>query len=202
MLSRNRLWPGVVSLGVLLFCTAVQAQKALHNDEVSIGGFFQFTSNASGNSITDTPTKSLGGEAAFSHSYHPLLGWQFSYDYSRFAEKYTGQPFGYQHNLHVFSGDYYLHGVQALGFRPYAMAGISAVVFSPSLNGGQNAAWQARPGANFGAGVQIPLLTNNFGVELQYRGLYYKAPDFGQAKLTTNAWRLTSEPTAGIYVRF
>ena len=202
MVSRYRLWPGLLSLGVLLFCTAAQAQKTLHNDEVSIGGFYQFTSNASGNGITDTATKSLGGEAGFSHSYHPLLGWQFSYDYARFTEKYTAQPFGYQHNMHVFNGDYYLHGFQALGLRPYAMAGISAVIFSPSLNGGQNVPWQARPGANFGAGVQIPLLTKDFGVQVQYRGLYYKAPDFGLAKLTTNAWRLTSEPTAGLYVRF
>lgn len=202
MVSRTRLWPGWLSLGVLLFCTAAQAQQVLHNDEVSIGGFYQFTSDASGNGITDTATKSVGGEAAFSHSFFPLMGWQFSYDYTRITERYTAQPFGYQHNQHVFNGDYYLHGVKALGFRPYAMAGISAVIFSPSLNGGQNVSWQARPGANFGAGVQIPLLTNSFGVQLQYRGLYYKAPDFGLPKLTTNAWRLTSEPTAGIYLRF
>jgi len=202
MVSRNRLWPGLLSLAVLLSCTAARAQKALHNDDLSVGGFYQFTSNASGNSITDTPTKSLGGEAAFSHSYHPLLGWQLSYDYARFAEKYTAQPFGYQHNMHVFSGDYYLHGFQALGLRPYGMAGISAIVYSPTLNGGQNVSWQARPGVNFGAGVQIPLVTNNFGVQVQYRGLYSQAPDFGLAKLTTNAWRLTSEPTAGLYIRF
>ena len=202
MLSRNRLWCCFLSLSVLLLCTAAQAQKALHNDELSVGGFYQMTSNVSGNGITDTTTRSLGGEAAFSHSFHPLMGWQFSYDYTRFTEYYTGQVFGYQHNQHVFNGDYYVHGFSALGFRPYAMAGISAVIFSPSLNGGQNVSWQARPGANFGAGVQVPLLTHNFGVQVQYRGLYYKAPDFGLAPLTTNAWRLTSEPTAGLYLRF
>jgi opacity protein-like surface antigen len=201
MVSRNRLWPGGLALGLVFFCTAAQAQKILHNDEVSIGGFYQFTSNASGNSITDTPTKSLGGEAAFSHSFLPLMGWQFSYDYTRFTEKYTDRPFGYQHNQHVFNGDYYLH-VPTPMFRPYAMAGISAIVFSPSLNGGQNASWQARPGANFGAGVDIPLLTGNFGVQVQYRGLYYKAPDFDLAPLKTDSWRITSQPTAGIYVRF
>jgi hypothetical protein len=202
MVSRFRLWPGLICLGVFVFGTAAHAQKALRNDDVSIGGFYQLTSNASGNSITDRTTRSVGGEAAFSHSFHPLIGWQFSYDYTRFTEYYTAQPFGYQHNQHVFNGDYYLHGFQALGLRPYAMAGISAIVFSPSLNGGQNAPWQARPGANFGGGVQIPLLTNYFGVQVQYRGLYYKAPDFGLAKLTTNAWRLTSQPTAGIYIHF
>jgi opacity protein-like surface antigen len=202
MVCRNRLWSGVLSLSVLLCCTAAQAQKAFHNDEASIGGFYQLTSDASGNGITDTTSRSMGGEAAFSHSFHPLMGWQFSYDYSRFTEFYTGQPFGYQHNLHVFNGDYYLHGAQAFRFRPYAMAGISAIIFSPSLNGGQNVAWQPRVGANFGAGADIPLVTHNFGLQVQYRGLFYEAPDFALAKLSTGAYRLTSEPTAGLYLRF
>jgi len=202
MVSRNLCWSGLLSFAVVLFCTAAQAQKAFHNDDASIGGFYQFTSNATGNGITDSTSKSMGGEAAFRHSFNPLIGWELSYDYTRFTEYYSGQVFGYQHNQHVFNGDYYLHGLQAFGFRPYGMAGISAVVFSPSLNGGQNVAWQARVGANFGGGVEIPLLTHNVGVQLQYRGLYYEAPDFGVTKLTTNAWRLTSEPTAGLYLRF
>jgi len=202
MVSRYRLWSGFLSLAVLLSSATALAQKALRNDDVSIGGFYQFTQDASGNGITNTASKSLGGEAAFSHSFHPLIGWQASYDYTRFTEYYTGQTFGYQHNLHVFNGDYYVHGFEALGLRPYAMAGISAVIFSPTLNGGQNVSWQAKAGANFGAGVQIPLLTKNFGLQVQYRGLYYQAPDFGLAKLNTGSYRLTSEPTAGLFVHF
>ena len=51
-------------------------------------------------------------------------------------------------------------------------------------------------------GVEMPLVTHNFGLQLQYRGLFSKAPDFGLTKLTTNSFRITSEPTAGLYVRF
>jgi hypothetical protein len=205
MVSRNLLWSGLLSFGVLLACTAAQAQQALHNDDASIGGFYQFTSNASGNGITDTASKSLGGEASFRHSFHPLMGFEIAYDYSRFTEYYTDQPFGYQHNLHVFSGSYYIHGPHAFGIQPFAMGGISAVVFSPTLNGGQNTPWQARPGANFGAGINYPLLTSHFGLRLQYRGLYYEAPDFspnGLPKVSTGSFRLTSEPLAGIYLQF
>jgi len=202
MVSRNLVWSGFLSLGVLLFCTAAQAQRALRNDDVAVGGIFQFTTTASGNGITDTPTKSAGGEAAFRHSFHWYMGYEVAYDYTRFGENYTGQVYGYQHNLHQFSGSYYVHGPKALGLQPFALAGISAVVFSPSLNGGQNVPFQARPGADFGAGVNLPLLTNYFGVRVQYRGVYYKAPDFGVAQLTTNSWRLTSEPMVGVYLRF
>jgi hypothetical protein len=202
MVSRRVLQFFSAPFLAFLFCSATQAQKALRNDEVSVGGFYQFTSNASGNGITDTTTTSVGGEASFRHSFHWYLGYEASYDYSRFTEYYTGQTFGYQHNLHVFNGSYYVHGPKALGLQPFAVAGISAVVFSPSLNGGQNVPYQIRPGVNFGAGVDYPLLTSNFGLRFQYRGLFYEAPDFGVTKLTTGSYRLTSEPLAGLYVRF
>jgi hypothetical protein len=205
MVSRRILWFFLVPFSVLLFCSAVQAQEALRNDTVSVDGFYQFTSTASGNGISDTTSKSLGGEASFRHSYHWWLGYEAAYDYTRFSDYYTGQPFGYQHNMHTFSGSYYVHGPKAFGIRPFAVAGISAVVFSPSLNGGQNTSWQARPGANFGAGIDYPLLTSYFGLRFEYRGIYYKAPDFspyGAATVTTNSFRLTSEPMAGVYIRF
>lgn len=182
--------------------SAAQAQRALRNDDVSVGGSYEFTQTASGNGITDTATKALGGEAAFRHSFHWWLGYEVAYDYARYSERYTGQPFDYQHNMHAFDGSYYVHGPHALGVQPFAMAGVSAVIFSPTLNGGQNVSWQGRPGANFGAGVNMPLLTHYFGLRLEYRGLFYKAPDFGRAPLTTNSYRLTSLPTAGIYIRF
>lgn len=185
-----------------LFCPAAQAQKVFRNDDVSADGLYQFTSTASGNGISDTATKSAGGEASFRHSFNPLLGFEAAYTYARFTEYYTGQTFGYQHNLHDFSGSYYLHGPKALGIQPFALGGFSALVFSPTLNGGQNVSWQWRPGVNFGAGINYPLLTKYFGLRLEYRGVYYKAPDFGMAKLTTNSYRLTSEPMAGFYVRF
>jgi hypothetical protein len=202
MVSRRILQFFSASFLVFLFCSAAQGQKALRNDDVSVGGFYQFSTDASGNGISDTTTKSVGGDASFRHSFHPLLGYEIAYDYTRFGENYTGEPFGYQHNQHMFSGSYYVHGPRAAGIQPFAMAGISAVVFSPSLNGGQKAAWQARPGVDFGGGVNVPMLASYFGLRLQYRGEFYKAPDFGLAKLTTNSYRLTSEPTVGVYIRF
>jgi opacity protein-like surface antigen len=193
----------LASLAGLLLSPAAQAQKALTNNDLSFDGFYQFTSTASGNGISDRTSKSAGAAAYFRHSYHWWLGYEAGYGYSRYTEYYTGQIFGIQHNQHEFSGSYYVHGPHTLaGIQPFALAGVSAVIFSPSLNGGQNVAWQARPGINYGAGVNVPLVTSYFGLRLEYRGVFYKTPDFGQPNLTTNAWRNTSEPTAGIYFRF
>jgi hypothetical protein len=178
------------------------AQQVLHNSDVSIGAFGQFSTNVDGNGISQTTTKSLGGEAAFRHSYHWWLGYEAGYSYTRYADYYSNQVFPVQHNMHEFSGTYLVQGPHALGFQPFGGAGVSAVLFSPSLNGGQSVSYQARPGVNFTVGINHSILTSHLGVRLQYRGVYYKAPDFGEAALTTNSFRLTSEPTAGVYFKF
>jgi hypothetical protein len=202
MVSRTVSWLAAVSLAAFLLCSAAHAQQSLKNDEISIDGVFEFSSTVSGNGITDKTSKSGGGEANFRHSYHWWLGYEGGYTYTRQTDFYTGQLFGRQYNLHDFSGDYYVHGARAFGIQPFAVGGVDALIFSPSLNGGQNVSWHAQPGLNFGAGIDVPLLTGHFGLRAEYRGVYYKAPDFGQAILATNAWRITSEPMAGVYVRF
>lgn len=190
-----------------LLAPRAQAQKALKNDEVGVTGLYEMTQTVSGNGITDTPSKTGGGEASFRHSYHWWLGYEAAYTYTRYHENYTGvsgypeQVYGVQHNQHEFSGSYYVHGPTVL-VQPFALVGVSAVIESPSLNGGQNVPWQARPGINFGVGANMPVLTSHIGLRFEYRGVYYKTPDFREPYLTTNAMRLTSEPMAGVYVRF
>lgn len=202
MRIRRIAWSCLAGFAGLLLVSSANAQSALKNNDVSVGALYEFTQSTSGNGISDHTTNSGGGYASFRHSYHWWLGYEASYQYSRFTEFYSGQPFGIQHNMHDIGASYYVHGVTALGIQPFAIAGFSLIDFSPTLNGGQNAAWQARPGANFGAGINYPLLTSHLGLRLEYRGVYYKTPDFGQTALTTNTDRITSEPEAGIYFKF
>lgn len=193
------------AVGLLIAGLAAQAraQSILKNSEASVSAFWQDTPSVTGNGVTVDTTRSLGGQAAFRHSYHWWLGYEGSYDYTRFSERYSATPYAIQHNTHEFAGSYLVTTpVGVLGFKPFALAGASLVVFSPSLNGGQNVPWQARPGVNFGAGFDHALLTSHFGVRVQYRGVYYKTPDFGKTQLDTGKMRLTSEPMAGLYLRF
>lgn len=184
------------------FTPRAGAQSFLRNSDVSVSAFDQFTSSVSGNGVTLDTTRSLGGQAAFRHSYHWWLGFEGSYDYTRFSEHYSAKPYSIQHNMHEIAASYLVSGPSVLGFRPFALGGVSALVFSPSLNGGQNVPWQGEPAVNYGVGINHALLTSHLGIRLQYRGLYYKAPDFGQDALKTGKFRMTSEPMAGIYLHF
>lgn len=183
-----------------LICSA--QTKSLSNTDVSVNAFYQMTSSASGNSISVKATHSAGAAAFLRHSYHWWLGYEAGYAVSRYTNYYSGQPLAVQTNMHEIAGSYYVHGPSALGLQPFATVGGSAIFFSPSLNGGQNVPWQLRPGVNFGVGANLPLFTSHFGLRVQYRGVYYKTPDFGQAKYSTGAFRETSEPMAGLYLRF
>jgi len=184
------------------FAISARAQNFLHNSEASVSAFGQFTSSVSGNGISLNTTDSLGGQAAFRHSFHWWLGFEGSYSYTRFNEYYSALPYSVQHNFHEFAGSYLVSGSNVLGFRPFALAGLSGIIFSPSLNGGQNLPWQGETGLNFGVGAEHALMTSHFGIRIEYRGLYYKAPDFGDPALKTGSSRLTSEPLVGVYYRF
>jgi len=184
-----------------MFAVSASAQNFLHNSDISVSAFGQFSPTVNGNGIELKTTDSVGGQAAFRHSYHWWLGFEGSYNYTRFAEIYSNQRFPIQHNTHEFAGSY-LVTVPSVILHPFAFAGVSALVFSPTLNGGQNVSWQGEPAFNFGAGVNQALLTSHFGIRIQYRGVYYKAPDFGEPILDTGKSRLTSEPMAGLYLRF
>jgi hypothetical protein len=51
-------------------------------------------------------------------------------------------------------------------------------------------------------GVNYPLVTNHFGLRLQYRGLVGKTPSFNRSYLDTDTIRQTSEGAGGFYIRF
>lgn len=207
MLAKYRSWP--VFLFVTLFAASffvkpAQAQTYLRNSDIAVSAFGQFTGTANGDGITVSPTDSVGGQAAFRHVYHPWLGYEATYGYTRYTDRYSSYPFSVQHNTHEFGGSYLLSApkLPIFGIQPFGLAGISALLFSPSLNGGQRASAQARAAFTFGAGANFPLLTSHFGMRVQYRGLYHQTPDYDDAIFKTGTWRLTSEPAIGVYLHF
>jgi hypothetical protein len=209
MLAHYRSWMKssffFVALFGLLSVPAMQAQNpahALHNSDVSLSAFGQFTSSSNGDGVTVDPTKSIGGQAAFRHVYHPWMGFEASYGYTRFTDRYSSTVFPVQHNVHEFGGSYLVSAPALLGIQPFGLAGVSALLYSPTLNGGQRASAQAKAAIHFGIGANIPLLTSHFGARVQYRGLYHGTPDYGAAQYKTGTWRLTSEPMVGLYLRF
>ena len=207
MLAMYRSWwkPSLIFAALLVastFAPSASAQSYLKNSEIGLSAFGQFTSSSSGNGITVNPLDSLGGQATFRHVYTPWLGYEAGYGYTRFTDRYSSYPFAVQHNTHEFEGSYLASAPAFLLLKPFVLGGVSALLYSPTLNGGQNASAQARVALTFGVGADFPILTSHFGMRVQYRGLYHQTPDYGQTIYDTGSWRLSSEPAVGAYFHF
>ena len=207
MLAMYRSWwkPFLMFAALLTASNLTQPAKAqtyLKNSEFGLSAFGQFTGSSSGNGIDVDPQASIGGQVTFRHVYHPWLGYEAGYGYTRFTDNYSSYPFGVQHNVHEFEGSYLLSAPGLLGIKPFGLAGVSALLYSPSLNGGQRASAQARPAITFGLGADFPLLTSHFGLRVQYRALLHPTPDYGDAIFKTDTWRISNEPAVGAYLHF
>jgi hypothetical protein len=178
--------------------------QTVKNLEGAVNIFGQFSGTSNGNGIQDKPTDSLGVLATVRQSFHPWLGYEVNYGYTRFSERYSTVPFGVQNNLHEVSGAYLLQAptLPFLGLQPFGAVGAGALVFLPTTVGGQKYSQQYRVPLLYEVGVNYPILTSHLGLRFQYRGLLYKTPDFKSALITTNARRQTAEPSVGAYLRF
>ena len=176
--------------------------QSVKNFEAAVSIFGQFTGTTNGNGIKDSPTDSLGTLATARQSFHPWLGYEVNYSYTRFSERYSTIPFGVQNNVHEVSGAYLVQGPSFLGLQPFGAIGFGALIFLPTTVGGQKYHQQTRVPLLYEFGVNYPIITSHLGLRLQYRGLSYETPDFDSPPLTTGTRRTTSEPTVGAYLRF
>jgi len=178
--------------------------QSLKNMDGAVAVFGQFSGTSNGDGVKDSPTDSLGTLATFRQSFHPWLGYEVNYSYTRFTERYSTIPFGVQNNVHEVSGAYLLQGptIPILGLQPFGAVGVAGLIFLPTTVGGQKYGKQTRVPVLFEFGVNYPILTSHLGLRLQYRGLSYKTPDFNATLLTTGTRRITSEPSVGAYLRF
>lgn len=176
--------------------------QQLKNFDFGINVFGQTTGSTSGNGVSDSPTRSMGGLATFHQSFRPWLGYEVNYSYTRFAERFSVLPYSVQENLHEATGAYLVQAPKVFVLQPFAAIGGGWLIYLPTEVGGQHYYQQFRPAFLYEVGVNYPLATQHFGARFEYRGLLNSTPDFKQQLLNTNTKRQTSELAAGFYFRF
>jgi opacity protein-like surface antigen len=178
--------------------------QTLKNLDGAVSVFGQSTGTVNANGIRDNPTESMGALATFRQSFHPWLGYEVNYSYTRFTERFSNIPFGVQNNVHEVTVAYLVQGptLSFLGLQPFATVGTGALIFLPTTVGGQKYNKQTRVPVLYEVGVNHSLFTSHLGLRFQYRGLLYGTPDFNAPMLTTNTRRQTSELSLGAYLRF
>lgn len=168
-------------------------------------------------------SSSAGVLGAIHQSFKPWLGYGVNFGYSRFSEEYaqgiyfvpdptlfpTENPTSsfsrgsIGTSMYELTGSYLIQGLRTGHVEWFAQLGGGVLTFLPTKNPSVLSV-QFRPAMVFGSGMNYKL-SKHWALRAEYRGLFYKNPDFNGANdevPTVKLYTITSEPTISIVYRF
>lgn len=191
--------------------------------DVSLNGGAVLTKQSQGNGTVLTPTNSLNILVTGRYRFSARSSVEINYAHTTNSQIYFASPLTYRINNSIgeYSGAYVFSFLQSARIEPFVFAGAAALVFYPSydtntINGVQTtipAARQSKPAFLYGGGFDYRLfsrlpfvrrssVSDHLALRLQYRGLFYKAPDFNVQNLFTGDRGHMAEPMVGVVVKF
>src|SRR5215471_10391211 len=190
---------------VVLLPSICLAQE-LGKFDISLNANGLFPAHAEGNGLALRPSASAGVLMSFRYLPARFVGLEFNYAHARDTQYFTnaGVESAVHTGVHEVTGAYVLNlPWRSSRLQPFALVGAGIMQFNPiksgtSLSGTQS---QTKPAVLWGAGVNYDL-SRHLALRLQYRGLFYAAPDFKVASLKTDRWQPMSQPSFGIVYRF
>jgi hypothetical protein len=188
--------------------------KQLSRIDFAVSGVGQFNKASNGTAIVQavpttvnlSPGNTLGALLTLRYVKSPLLGAEFNYGYARYTDTFTPfgtQPFaGVQQNASEYTFGYVAHARPFFGVVPFASVGLGTIVFRPTPGGGEGLTNQARAAYYYSIGAEQTVLSPHFGIRVQVRQVFFKAPDFETNYLTLQQRTSTIEPGIGFFLRF
>lgn len=180
--------------------------------------------------FTQGTSDSPGVFATFHQSFKPWLGYNVNFGYSRFSENYSyGKAFvpsststqsafsnyaqgSIQTNMLDLTIAYLFRGPSNKKFSTFGQFGGGGLFFLPTqsaIAGSSSIAaqQQTRPAMVFGVGMNYKL-ANHLDLRAEYRGFFYKSPDFtlppydGFNFPMTRLFTVTNAPAVSLVYRF
>jgi len=195
---------------VLVIPPFAASQEVEHfNVSMNAAGVFSKTSNSSNGSLTLKPTNSVAQFGTFRWRLNRFHALELNIGHTMNSQVYTLAPnnFRVATGITEFSGAYVLSPKRTEHWEPFLLGGAGALRFNPDntyINGLLSlfpVKKQTEIGFLYGAGTDY-IFWKFLAVRLQYRGLIYKAPNFGQPNLATHVKGHLAEPAVGIVVKF
>ena len=194
--------------------------KIGEHTDLAVLGTGEFTGNTQGpvvkagapdfgTVIALSPSTTLGALVTLRYTKSPFIGGEFNYGYARYSENFSNLVGSILPNQTIqtkaseVTFGYVAHiPKEFFGLSPFAMAGGGIIKFTPTSSGGQGFPAQGRGTYYFGAGAEAPVLGPHFGLRVQYRQVFFAAPDFFENYFTTLKRTSTAEPSFGFYLHF
>ena len=153
--------------------------------------------------IVNKASTTVGFLATLRYIKSPLIGFEGNFSQARFNENFTNLIGGAQTKVNEESLGYVAHTPKKIfGLQPFGGVGLGTLAFHPTRNGGQGLPFQYRAVYYYSVGLDAPILSEHFGLRLNFREIFYKVPDFGQNYLTIQQHTTTFEPGIGFFLKF
>jgi opacity protein-like surface antigen len=199
------------SISVVAVCLLAVVPVAVGQEgraDVAVGGMAIFTKDTSGKGLDQSVTNSGGILGSFRYQFRRNAEIELNYGYTRNSQIYTnGSAFTFQEqqaNVHELTAAYVYQLNRKKKLSPFVLGGGGLLLFRPistSTHSLVDAGTDTEGTFLLGVGANYRL-TDSLGLRFQFRGLMYKAPDFGVAAASTGSWMLTGEPSVGVTLRF
>jgi Outer membrane protein beta-barrel domain len=223
------VWTLLLCLLATLAAPTAKAQESQHpaldrqldRVDIAVSAVGALNSDSSGTAIVDGqsttvnlhPGNTVGVLATIRYIKSPLLGFELNYGQARYTDTFTpfgvlpppGQPVlgaGVQQNAAEYTAGYVAHLRPLFGFSPFASVGLGTIAFRPTPGGGEGLIKQARAAYYYSIGAEKTVFSPHFGVRVQFRQVFFKAPDFETNYLTIQQRTSTLEPGIGFYLHF
>jgi outer membrane immunogenic protein len=188
--------------GIVLVALPAFAQtEGPARQDVAVQAFGSFVTGTSQNGINNSATDSGGVLATYRFFFSTHHGVEADYGYTDNTQNYSSPTgvVGVKTHSDEVSGAYVfrlpLHNV-----TPFALAGVSALVFDPNNFAGASS--QTRAAFVYGAGADVNL-TGRIFMRAEYRGFVYNSPTYDLTQLA-GLERVShrAEPSIGFGYRF
>jgi len=198
----------VLSAAVFLFSCLTCAQE--NRFDVSLGATAVFSKKSTGNGTELVPTNSGAFLATARMRFTNRSSVALNFARTKNSQIFDTTSFTYRVPVTIseFSGAYVFSFMQNERLEPFVFGGAAGLSFYANSSYADNSSQlllgvtrQTQPALLYGAGADYRVW-RRVAVRLQYRGLFYKAPDFKGPNFFTGAKGHLAEPGVGVVLKF
>jgi opacity protein-like surface antigen len=199
-----------VAVSLLTFTCAAFAQENRFDFAISGSAVFSKHTSSSNGIVTDSPTKSTAFTGTFRYHFSPKHAIDVNLGNTKNSQIFFIAPNTYRVHTSIteFTADYAFSPFSIGKLHPFVFAGGGLLHFGPGNTFIDNfstslpVASQTALAFLYGAGADYRVW-RIISVRVQYRGLFFREPDFAvPALFFTGARGHLAEPSAGIVANF
>jgi len=209
-----------LAVAALFVLASTAVGQAGNRFDVALGFEGVFPKQTSANGIVLSPTNSGGFLGTFRWRFAEKHSIEINYARTNDSQIYkTPNTFRIQSNVTEWTGAYVFSPMETKKFEPFVFGGAGILVFNPfstfvnTVQVPVPSTRQTEFAVLYGVGVDYRVFSSvpglrkaalapHLALRIQYRGLFYKVPNFNNPNLFTGSRGHLAEAAAGLVIKF